>query len=168
MNKFQLSVLALLAALVFGVEIVPRIATAALPNSAPQPFTAHMSCTGNGNCSVPPNQEIPVPAGKRILIQYVSATGSVDGFAPQQVMVRLTVPYYEGSSTCSLHEYGVPMTWEGVLAGKNQFSSMQQMTMIATAPEQTCSVGKGIGAYINSTSPSQLVSLQVHVSGYVQ
>lgn len=101
MNKFQLSLVALLAALVLGVEFVPRIASAALPNSGPRYFTAHMSCSGNGNCIVPGDQEIPIPTGKRVLIQYVSATASVDGLAPQQVMIRLTVPYFEGSSTCS-------------------------------------------------------------------
>lgn len=168
MNKFQLSLIVVLLALVLGIEVVPRIATAALPNSGPQYFSAHMSCTGNGNCSVPGDQEIPVPAAKRILIQYVSATASVDGLAPQQVMIRLTVPYYEGSSTCSLYEYGLPATWEGVIGGKSQFSSAQQMSVTATPAQQTCSYGKGIGAYLNSTSASQPVSLQIHVSGYVQ
>lgn len=168
MNKFQLSVVALLAALILGVEMVPRIASAALPNSGPRYFTAHMSCSGNGNCIVPGDQEIPMPAGKRVLIQYVSAIASVEGLAPQQVMIRLTVPYFEGSSTCSFYEYGLPAAWEGVISGKNQFSLAHQMTVIATPPEQMCSVGKGIGAYVNSTSSSTPVTLQVHVSGYVQ
>jgi hypothetical protein len=168
MNKFQLSLVVVLVALVLGIEVVPRIATAALPTSGPQYFSAHMSCTGNGNCSVPGDQEIPVPAGKRFLIQYVSATASVDGLAPQQAMIRMTVPYYEGSSTCSSYEYGLPATWEGVIGGKSQFSSAQQMNVTATPPQQTCSYGKGIGAYLNSTSASQPVSLQIHVSGYLQ
>lgn len=168
MNKFQLSLIVVLVALVLGIEVVPRITTAALPNSGPQYFTAHMSCTGNGNCSVPGDQEISVPAGKRVVIQYVSATASVDGLAPQQVMIRMTVPYYEGSSTCSLYEYGLPATWEGVIGGRSQFSSAQLMSVTATPPQQTCSYGKGVGAYLNSTSASQSVSLQVHVSGYVQ
>lgn len=168
MNKFQLSLLAVLVALVLGVELIPRIGTAVPPGSGPNHFTAHLSCTGNGSCIVPGDQEFRIPNGKRVFIQYVSATASVDGLAPQQVMIRVTVPYYEGSSTCSLHEYGLPAAWEGVIGGKSQFSSTQQMTLVVAQPEQTCSVGKGIGAYLNSTSGSQVVNLRIHLSGYMQ
>lgn len=162
---YTLALFALL--LLIGVKFFPQIGTG-VPNSETQSFSAHMSCSGMGKCSVPPEQEIPIPAGKRAFLQYVSATASVEGIVPQQVMIRLTVPHSEATSTCSVYEYALPVTAEGVIGGKSQFSAAEQMGVIAAPPEQTCSVQKGIGAYIDSTSSSQQTALDVHISGFVR
>lgn len=168
MDKVRHYTLALFALLLLlGVKFFPQMGTG-VPASDPQYFSAHMSCSGMGKCSVPPDQEIPVPAGKRVFLQYVSATASVEGIVPQQVMVRLTVPHFEATSTCSVYEYALPVAAEGVIGGKSQFSVAEQMGIIASPPEQTCSAQRGIGAYIDSTSSSQLTALDVHVSGYVR
>lgn len=168
MEKAHYYTLALFALLLLvGVKFFPQVATG-VPSSEPRYFSAHMSCSGMGKCSVPPNQEVPLPAGKRVFLQYVSATASVEGIVPQQVMIRLTVPHFEATSTCSVYEYALPITAEGVISGKSQFSSAEQMNIIATAPEQTCSVQQGIGAYIDSTSSSQLTALDIHISGFVR
>lgn len=167
MEKARCYTVALLALLIVGVKVFAQVGTSS-STSDPQYFTAHMSCSGMGKCSIPPDQEIPVPAGKRVFLQYVSATASVDGIIPQQVMIRLTVPYSEATSTCRVYEYGLPVQWEGVIADKSQFSVAEQTNMIAIPPEQTCSIRKGIGAYIDSTSSSQTTVLEIHVSGYIR
>ncbi len=168
MKKYFYYVLGAAVVLIVGMELLPNTGSATFASSGPQYFVAHMSCSGAGSCAISPGQEIAVPTGKKVFLQYASATASVNGIIPQQAMVRLTVPYFETSSTCSFYEYGLPLTFDGVIAGKSQFSAAQPMNVIVNPTEQTCSVQKGVGAYINSTSNSEDTVLEIHVSGLMQ
>ncbi|HYX52616.1 MAG TPA: hypothetical protein VE783_04145 [Candidatus Limnocylindrales bacterium] len=168
MRKYFYYIFGTLAILFVGFQFIPQMISTSFASSGPQFFSAHMSCSGTGACTIPPGQEIAIPPGKRAFLQYASATASVDGIVPQQAMVRLTVPYFEASNTCSYYEYGLPLTYEGLIGGKSRFTAAQQMNVIITPLEQNCPVQRGLGGYINSTSTSEDAVLELHLSGMVQ
>lgn len=149
------------------VGIDPAKNTVKVENTK-KPFQARISVgpTGTGNSSA----FLPIPAGKRLVIENVSVVGRV----PEGLKIEVNFYTYmdndgDGAGTEDIVFHRIPMTEQGVFDGISISAFNQKMLVFADSQIGTGTYGIGAQARLNGMAPAgAFTQVQFTFSGYLE